>query len=945
MTPMPLEDLTGYLAHLQSQLQPPTRAAAQLPGPSDLSFHRSLDKALAKDIEFTKDSILSTINELVESISGSTNAGSAKVGAGKARARNGSGPEGRIQLEDLVDADAFSRSLGDVVDSLLESADTYLDEYQGRVKPRSAAASSSRKEARSNEASNAISAIGPLPPRILNANINPLPQTRFPSQPDNSRERLWERKLALGKPHAKVPLTWRPPPPANGQPSTAKVGVRQGMYCAEGDPTNNPYHYEIQNYIAPTHATEAIPALQDILPPPPMDIKAPTAGEPGFKWIDTTEGMSDLLAHLQEERVKEIAIDVEHHNFRSFQGLVCLVQLSTRWGDYIIDALSPEVRAFSERMNEVMADPSKIKVLHGAEHDVLWLQRDLGIYLVGLFDTYHASNVLAMPQHSLAYLLQRYVGFEADKRFQLADWRIRPLPNEMLFYARSDTHTLLYVYDCMRFELNKLVSTPETIGGKEAIERVFELSKRTATKVYAKEEWDPNGEGREGWKTVWKKFGSEEAIGVDDRWEKLGIEGLNRTERLFRALHDWRDQVARREDESPRYILSAQTLLNLASRAPTTKESASACLGPAIKKRAADVVAIVERETKAWEDGRRGREAKLKEALLNGASSNDDDEELGIAVEHGDTSTSSLWPQHARITSSHSGSSLAASLFGDNGHEAAPKSSSFAEGPSKPTSLFGGGPAAAAAVPRQASTSTKASSSTRAPSLFASLGRSSGAGDAVRSIKSELTSALKGILGSSSLLSSKTIKEHDRVENTEKQLRNDQGQIRVSEPLEAPQQNLTPPQSENGANISINATMQAGRENEDVSPDEDADSVVQVSKKQRQRAMDRSERKKDKKRKAADGVVPTEANGTSGGYSENVEPHDYSKDISVLDMKGGDASSTKRQKKDKKKKSKDDSGKRDEGSLVAPGRVRRYANIGTRDRREMAGGKSQSFAK
>ena len=57
--------------------------------------------------------------------------------------------------------------------------------------------------------------------------------------------------------------------------------------------------------------------------------------------------------------------------------------------------------------------------------DVIWLQRDLGLYLVGLFDTYNATQTLGFAAGSLAFLLKKYVHFEADKRYQLADWRIR----------------------------------------------------------------------------------------------------------------------------------------------------------------------------------------------------------------------------------------------------------------------------------------------------------------------------------------------------------------------------------------------------------------------------------------------------------------------------------------------------------------------------------------
>ena len=42
-----------------------------------------------------------------------------------------------------------------------------------------------------------------------------------------------------------------------------------------------------------------------------------------------------------------------------------------------------------------------------------------------MFDTGQASRTLGLPRYSLAYLLQYCCSVEADKKFQLADWRIR----------------------------------------------------------------------------------------------------------------------------------------------------------------------------------------------------------------------------------------------------------------------------------------------------------------------------------------------------------------------------------------------------------------------------------------------------------------------------------------------------------------------------------------
>ncbi len=120
--------------------------------------------------------------------------------------------------------------------------------------------------------------------------------------------------------------------------------------------------------------------------------------------------------------------------------------------------------------------------------DIEWLQRDFGIYVVNMFDTGQAARVLNFPRFSLAHLLKHYCDVDADKQYQLADWRIRwetcqedvtevfsnprnmsqiplhggthflarwfrPLPAELIKYAREDTHYLLYIYDKMKNEL------------------------------------------------------------------------------------------------------------------------------------------------------------------------------------------------------------------------------------------------------------------------------------------------------------------------------------------------------------------------------------------------------------------------------------------------------------------------------------------------------------
>ena len=160
--------------------------------------------------------------------------------------------------------------------------------------------------------------------------------------------------------------------------------------------------------------------------------------------IDTV----DLLTKLIEEVIRsgEVAIDLEHHDIHTYRGITCLIQLSTRTRDYIIDPFP--IWSSLHRLNEFTTDPTIVKILHGADMDIQWLQRDFGVYIVNMFDTGQAARVLGLAGgFGLANLLETFCKVKTNKKFQMADWRQRPIPRDMLEYARIDTHYLLFIYD------------------------------------------------------------------------------------------------------------------------------------------------------------------------------------------------------------------------------------------------------------------------------------------------------------------------------------------------------------------------------------------------------------------------------------------------------------------------------------------------------------------
>ncbi|KAM0944123.1 putative ribonuclease D [Dioscorea sansibarensis] len=261
-----------------------------------------------------------------------------------------------------------------------------------------------------------------------------------------------------------------------------------------------------------------------------------------FKLVDELNELKELCAKLQD--ANEFAVDLEHNHYRSFQGLTCLMQISTREEDFIIDTLKLRIHV-GPYLREVFKDPSKRKVLHGADSDIVWLQRDFGIYVCNLFDTGQASRILQLERNSLEYLLRHFCEVRANKEYQTADWRLRPLPDDMIKYAREDTHYLLYIYDLMRKELLKN-STDE----KDFLAEVYERSYEICRQLYEKELLTDT--------SYLYIYGLKEA---DFNSSQLAI---------VAALFQWRDNVARAEDESTGYVLPNRLLLEIARQMPVS---------------------------------------------------------------------------------------------------------------------------------------------------------------------------------------------------------------------------------------------------------------------------------------------------------------------------------------------------------------------------------------
>lgn len=148
----------------------------------------------------------------------------------------------------------------------------------------------------------------------------------------------------------------------------------------------------------------------------------------------------------------------------------------------------------------------------------------------------------------------------------------------MFNYARSDTHFLLYIFDCV---CNELVDRSDPANPEEdRMQRVLQDSREAALKRYERETYDAeNGLGPGGWyHTLFR--GHLDSV----------------QEAVFKAVHKWRDTAAREEDEGLHYTLPKHQMTNLARQMPTDVNALLRLCQPMssiVRARAGDLVAII----------------------------------------------------------------------------------------------------------------------------------------------------------------------------------------------------------------------------------------------------------------------------------------------------------------------------------------------------------------
>lgn len=250
--------------------------------------------------------------------------------------------------------------------------------------------------------------------------------------------------------------------------------------------------------------------------------------------IDQTTSFNEMVSDLRTQ--KAIGVDTESNSLFVYHEQVCLIQISTPLKDYLVDSLTIKDIL---KLGEIFQNNKIVKVFHAADYDLACLKRDYNFEFVNIFDTLVATRTLGKQKFGLADLIKEYFHVELDKKYQKANWGIRPLKFEMLLYASLDSHYLVALKDILRKEL--IV--------KKRLDLVLEECEYHAKHI--------------------APLNNHEA----DMWRIKGIGQLNLKQLLaLQSLHDYRESLAEKINKPPFKVFRNDVLLEIARHLPKSSQ-------------------------------------------------------------------------------------------------------------------------------------------------------------------------------------------------------------------------------------------------------------------------------------------------------------------------------------------------------------------------------------
>ena len=168
-----------------------------------------------------------------------------------------------------------------------------------------------------------------------------------------------------------------------------------------------------------------------------------------YTLIDTPQALADFAA--QHQQIDWLGFDTEFIGEKRYHTLLCLIQISSTHGYFLLDPLAIEDLG---PFLQLLQDPDIVKITHAGDNDYRLLYRAYGITPANVFDTQVAAAFIGHRYPtSFAKLVEAETGNSVGKGYAVTDWSRRPMSEKQVKYALYDVVYLRQLYDLITGKL------------------------------------------------------------------------------------------------------------------------------------------------------------------------------------------------------------------------------------------------------------------------------------------------------------------------------------------------------------------------------------------------------------------------------------------------------------------------------------------------------------
>jgi len=170
-----------------------------------------------------------------------------------------------------------------------------------------------------------------------------------------------------------------------------------------------------------------------------------------FNWISSDEELEKFI--ISHEDIEWIAFDTEFIGEKRDKTLLCLIQVQSPLGNFLIDCIQIE---HIELFNSLLESAKILKITHAGENDYKVFYELYKIVPKNVADIQIAAGFVGYKfPVSLANIMQSELKKSIDKSFTVIDWAKRPLNEHYINYALEDVIYLKEVYDKLMERIEK----------------------------------------------------------------------------------------------------------------------------------------------------------------------------------------------------------------------------------------------------------------------------------------------------------------------------------------------------------------------------------------------------------------------------------------------------------------------------------------------------------